>query len=116
MGRKDENRDRKRPRARARADALQGPGPVPLQEKNRARELRTTAWWRKKIAAGTCHYCGKTVGPHGLTMDHIIPLSRGGTSERFNIVAACKECNNRKNYLLPAEWEEYLDSIKNPPR
>jgi len=44
-------------------------------------------------------------------MDHIIPLSRGGTSERFNIVPACKECNNRKKYLLPTEWDEYLNSI-----
>jgi 5-methylcytosine-specific restriction enzyme A len=116
MGIKDEKKDRKRARRSARTDAVAGPGPVPHQEKNRARELRHSAWWRKKIAAGTCHYCGKNVGPHGLTMDHIIPLSRGGTSERFNIVAACKDCNNRKKYLLPAEWDEYLDSIKKAPR
>jgi 5-methylcytosine-specific restriction enzyme A len=114
VGIKDERKDRKRQRGRGRTDALRGEGPAPLQEKYRARELKNTAWWRKKIAAGTCHYCGKTVGPDALTMDHIIPLSRGGTSERFNIVAACKDCNNRKKYLLPSEWDEYLDSIKNP--
>ena len=46
-------------------------------------------------------------------MDHKIPLSRGGTSDRINIVPACKECNNKKKYLLPWEWEEYLKSLKN---
>jgi len=81
-------------------------------EKHRARELRATSWWRKKIAAGVCHYCGRSVSPSELTMDHLIPLSRGGTSERYNIVAACKDCNNRKKNLLPAEWDEYLESIK----
>ncbi|MGV7929140.1 MAG: HNH endonuclease [Spirochaetota bacterium] len=83
-----------------------------LREKHRARELRATAWWRKKIASGVCHYCGNRVQPADLTMDHLIPLSRGGRSERFNIVAACKECNNRKKNLLPAEWDEYIESIK----
>ena len=45
-------------------------------------------------------------------MDHLIPLARGGKSERHNLVPACKECNNKK-YLLPTEWDEYLESIKN---
>jgi len=46
-------------------------------------------------------------------MDHIVPLSRGGKSTKGNIVAACKMCNNKKKYLLPVEWEEYLKNIKN---
>ena len=45
-------------------------------------------------------------------MDHKIPLSRGGTSDRINIVPACKECNTKKKYLLPWEWEEYLKTLK----
>jgi 5-methylcytosine-specific restriction endonuclease McrA len=44
-------------------------------------------------------------------MDHIVPLSRGGKSRKGNIVPACKECNNRKKYLLPIEWEEYLQLL-----
>ena len=47
-----------------------------------------------------------------LTMDHVIPVSRGGTSERFNIVPCCKECNSKKKNLLPAEWDEYLEKLK----
>lgn len=41
-------------------------------------------------------------------MDHVVPIVRGGKSSRGNIVPACKECNSRKKYLLPMEWDEYL--------
>ena len=48
------------------------------KEKARARELRKTGWWKKKIASGICCYCGKRFSPDKLTMDHVVPLSRGG--------------------------------------
>ncbi len=83
------------------------------REKRKARELRQSAWWKKKTASGKCYYCGLKFHPDELTMDHLIPLSRGGKSEKFNLVPACKECNNKKKYLLPAEWDEYLEKIKN---
>lgn len=78
------------------------------REKQKARDLRKTAWWRKKLSVGTCHYCGKSFPPGELTMDHVIPLARGGSSEKMNLVTACKECNTKKKYLLPTEWEEYM--------
>lgn len=81
------------------------------REKNKARSLRRTHWWYRRIEAGVCHYCGREVGRENLTMDHIVPLSRGGKSTKGNIVACCKECNNKKKYLLPFEWEEYLNSL-----
>jgi 5-methylcytosine-specific restriction protein A len=81
------------------------------REKRKARELRHSAWWRKKIASGICYYCGMRFPPRDLTMDHRIPLGRGGTSEKINIVAACKECNNKKKYLLPTEWDEYMKKL-----
>jgi len=82
------------------------------REKNRARELRDSAWWRSRIATGECYYCGRKFSPSELTMDHKIPLARGGTSEKINIVPACKECNNKKKYLLPTEWDEYMEKLK----
>jgi 5-methylcytosine-specific restriction protein A len=81
------------------------------REKEKARRLRRTQWWMKKIQKGTCHYCHHQVGRGQLTMDHIVPLSRGGKSKKGNIVPACKECNNRKKTLLPVEWAEYLSSL-----
>jgi 5-methylcytosine-specific restriction protein A len=78
------------------------------REKNIARELRKTSWWKRKCDCGTCYYCNKKVHPRELTMDHIVPLARGGRSVKSNIVTACKDCNTKKKYLLPIEWEEYL--------
>lgn len=45
-------------------------------------------------------------------MDHLVPVVRGGRSVQSNVVPACKECNSKKKYLLPMEWEEYLHSLK----
>lgn len=81
------------------------------KEKQKARELKRSSWWLNRIHNGECYYCKKKVGRANLTMDHIVPLSRGGKSKKGNIVPACKECNNKKKYLLPIEWEEYLQSL-----
>jgi 5-methylcytosine-specific restriction enzyme A len=81
------------------------------REKDKARELKRSSWWLRRIQSGVCYYCNKEVGRTNLTMDHIVPLSRGGKSKKGNIVPACKDCNNKKKYLLPIEWEEYLQSL-----
>ena len=81
------------------------------REKEKARRLRQTAWWMRKIQKGECYYCHRKVGRNSLTMDHVLPLSRGGKSRKGNIVPACKQCNSKKKYLLPIEWEEYLKSL-----
>lgn len=85
------------------------------KEKEKARLLRKTHWWNNRVAPGVCHYCGRNVGREKLTMDHLVPLSRGGRSTKGNIVAACKECNTNKKYLLPVEWDQYLNSLSEKP-
>lgn len=82
------------------------------REKDKARRLRRTHWWNSRIEGGVCHYCGQKVGRDNLTMDHLVPLSRGGKSRKGNLVPACKECNNKKTCLLPIEWTEYLESLQ----
>lgn len=82
------------------------------KERAKARELRRSAWWKRKLEQGRCYYCGRSFKPSELTMDHLIPLIRGGKSVKSNLVTACKECNNKKKYLLPIEWEEYLQKLK----
>ncbi|MGC8735823.1 MAG: HNH endonuclease [Dissulfurimicrobium sp.] len=81
------------------------------KEKNKAKELRNSKWWRNKRARGECYYCRRNVGPQNLTMDHIVPLARGGKSIKVNLVPACRECNSKKKYLLPMEWEGYLEGL-----
>ena len=80
-------------------------------EKDKARELRKSRWWQNRLAHGICYYCGNSFLPEHLTMDHIVPIIRGGKSTRGNVVSACKECNNNKKYLLPMEWEDYLKGL-----
>ena len=81
------------------------------REKQKARDLRKTRWWQNKLAKGECHYCGRRLPPSELTMDHVVPIIRGGRSTRNNVVPACKECNDKKKYLLPVEWDDYLKTL-----
>ena len=82
------------------------------KERQKARDLRKTQWWRRKCAERKCYYCEREVLPQELTMDHIVPIIRGGKSAKNNIVPACKECNNKKKHSLPMEWEGYLERLK----
>jgi len=82
------------------------------RERSKARELRQTQWWKRKLAKGVCHYCSRPTAPRELTMDHVVPLVRGGRSTRGNVVPCCKECNTRKKHLLPMEWEAYIEGVK----
>ena len=87
-------------------------GPTELRrERERARTLRQSQWWKRRLSVGICHYCGARVGARALTMDHIVPLVRGGKSRRGNVAPACKPCNSKKQSLLPVEWEEYLAAL-----
>jgi 5-methylcytosine-specific restriction endonuclease McrA len=81
------------------------------KEREKARGLRNTRWWRNRLARGICYYCGRRFPQGELTMDHIVPIIRGGKSTKGNIAAACKECNNKKKHMLPMEWEEYLKGL-----
>lgn len=73
------------------------------RERAKARELRASGWWKEQLARGICHYCGKKFPPEELTMDHIVPVARGGRSTRGNVVPACAECNRKKKYLTPVD-------------
>lgn len=78
------------------------------REKARARDLRQSSWWKNQLGRGQCHYCGQRVQPQALTMEHIVPIVRGGRSTKANVVPCCKACNSQKKYLLPVEWKEHM--------
>lgn len=67
---------------------------------------RTRALSRKNILMrdrNTCQYCGEVLAAASLTLDHVLPRSRGGKSTWENLVACCHGCNHRKGDRLPAE-------------
>lgn len=72
-------------------------------ERERGRKLRKTAWWQSQIQPGKCHFCHTMVGATHLTMDHVVPLARGGHSTKGNVVPACSACNRRKQLTTPVE-------------
>lgn len=51
----------------------------------------------------TCQYCGAQPGRSHLTVDHVVPRSRGGLTSWENVVAACRDCNHRKGGRTPEE-------------
>jgi len=83
-------------------------------ERDKARALRKTRWWQQKTSSGLCHYCQKKVAYKNITMDHLVPLARGGRSTKDNLVPSCKKCNNLKKSMMPLEWEDYLDKTQVP--
>ena len=79
------------------------------REKAKARELRKSRWWQNKKGEGLCYYCGGKTTPAELTMDHVVPLTKGGRSVKNNLVCCCKECNTKKKTMLPQEWEKFME-------
>jgi hypothetical protein len=82
-----------------------------------AQEFRTPAVERRLIFARdryTCAYCAQRFAESQLTVDHIVPASRGGAYSYMNLLAACRACNARKGArsceearMLPI-WAPYL--------
>ena len=61
-----------------------------------------------------CQYCGKRVATVELTLDHVVPRSRGGQSTWENIVCACLDCNIRKGGRTPKE--AHMTLIRKPEK
>ena len=73
------------------------------RERQKARELRRSQWWKRKLASGVCHHCAGKFVPAELTMDHLVPVVRGGKSTKGNVVPSCKPCNTERSHRLPFE-------------
>src|SRR5713226_4286242 len=80
--------------------------PRAAQRKISRRALFARDGWR-------CVYCGSTGGR--LTLDHVIPRSKGGDSTWENVVTSCAPCNLRKGNRLPHEVHMELPARPRPP-
>jgi 5-methylcytosine-specific restriction endonuclease McrA len=77
---------------------------------------QTRALSRKNILLRdryTCQFCDHVLPASELTLDHVVPRSRGGHTDWDNLVACCHSCNNLKGDRLP---EEAGLKLKRPPR
>jgi len=80
--------------------------PRGVQRKISRRALFARDGWR-------CVYCGTASGR--LTLDHVVPRSRGGDSVWENVVTSCAPCNLRKGNRLPHEVQMELSAPPRPP-
>ena len=60
-----------------------------------------------------CQYCGRRFPPQQLSLDHVLPRSRGGDTSWENIVCCCRACNTRKGGRTPREASM---TLRNQPR
>lgn len=72
-------------------------------EKAKAREMRKSNWWKQQLGKGICYHCEQKFKAEELTMDHLIPIARGGKTDKKNCVVSCKGCNTKKGYKTRAE-------------
>jgi len=82
---------------------------VPIPRRLKVPMTRKTLLSRDQY---TCQFCGTTQGP--LTVDHVLPRSRGGLTSWENCVAACLRCNHKKGNKTPEEAGMHL--LKKPTR
>ncbi|HVD11113.1 MAG TPA: HNH endonuclease [Gaiellaceae bacterium] len=80
--------------------------PNAIQRKISRRALFARDRWQ-------CQYCGSESGK--LTLDHVVPRSRGGESIWENVVASCAPCNLRKGNRTPDEVQMRLQRNPRPP-
>lgn len=73
------------------------------KEKAKVGAAKKSHWWQQKCARGECYYCGKKFPFKELTLDHIVPLARGGTTTPGNVVPACRACNKNKGVDTPVD-------------
>lgn len=82
------------------------------RERAKARELRSSQWWKQQTGPGLCHHCGQKFLKTSLTMDHLIPVARGGKSSKNNVVPSCKACNQSRGHKLDVERTfESMESV-----
>ncbi len=78
---------------------------------------RTVSLNRRNLFArdeNSCQYCGAKFPSSELSVDHVVPMSRGGATNWSNVVCACTECNKQKGGRTPGEAGMHL--IRQPFR
>ena len=109
----------------------QGKNPKRVQEKVRAWRTRNPGWWQKRRADlasventltteewlgvmsefdHSCVYCGRS--DVKLTMDHVIPISKGGPHSKGNVVPSCSSCNSKKGAKDPSFFKFVVQRVQ----
>lgn len=63
----------------------------------------------------SCQYCGVSLNYHSMSIDHVLPISRGGKTSWKNCVASCVSCNSKKGNKTPEEARMVLNKTPTEP-
>lgn len=102
-------------KVRSPSQVIEVPEHIRLTIKGKERAWRVPPVNRREVLRRdhhTCQYCGST---HNLTLDHVVPLSRGGSHTWDNVVTACERCNQCKGNRTPEEAGMVLRSKPRAP-
>jgi len=72
-----------------------------VRAKTRVRFCKSNVFLRDMYS---CQYCGTDVTKTTGTLDHVVPISRGGKTSWENIVTACESCNSQKGNKMSPDW------------
>lgn len=75
-------------------------------------ELRSLVY---RAYAAPCRYCETVISRNTLVIDHILPISKGGTSNILNLQVICKTCNGVKGSLEEVHFIQLLDWLSTIP-
>jgi 5-methylcytosine-specific restriction endonuclease McrA len=90
--------------ARSVRSSFQIPSVMRLKSYVRPRSYGAVRFSRENIYIRddfTCQYCSTRLSPKHLTLDHVIPVSKAGPKSWTNVVAACRQCNQKKANRTP---------------
>lgn len=80
----------------------------PYRQKRYSQEVRKMIYDK---AGGRCALCGRTITLSEMTLDHIVPLDRGGEDSVRNLQSACRVCNHFKSNIRPEDFMERITAI-----
>ena len=73
------------------------------KEREKTRKLKKSDWWNSQVSKGICYYCKQSFLPSELSLDHLVPLARGGRTQAGNVVPSCLPCNINKKLHTPVD-------------
>ena len=82
------------------------------EKKPRKRRYVEAVLKNKFNGVAICGYCGEAIADDEVTLDHVVPVSKGGTDRVKNMVLCCTTCNNKKG---DKEWEPKYRTLKDLP-
>lgn len=104
----------------SKSEVISDPIPIPAQQ---TKEIQSEDMSKRIVfpqetrmsvynqSEGRCVYCGRSIPFDEMTIDHIVPLSKGGTNYEKNLQCCCKECNLMKQDLLERDFYRKMKEI-----